>query len=130
MEAHKYLISKNTIYTIFIVVCSFILTIVISPWHYGGDQIVYQKVYSNVKGLDLLEALAYYNGQIASVEITHFAYIFIFSNLNFDKIYAMAFANSILGFLVVKLWIRHFRKSLTGLYFIITNYYVLALFFT
>jgi len=130
MEAHKYIISKNTIYTIFTVICSFILTIVISPWHYGGDQIVYQKVYSNVNGLDLREALAYYSGQIASVEITHFVYIFIFSNLNIDKIYAMAFANSILGFLVVKLWIRHFKGSLPGLFFIITNYYILALFFT
>lgn len=130
MEAHKYLFSKNTIYTIFVVVYSFILTIVISQWHYGGDQIVYQRVYSNVNGLDLFEAFAHYKGQIASVEITHFVYIFIFSNLNIDKIYAMAFANSILGFLVVKLWIRYFGKSLIGLYFIITNYYILALFFT
>ena len=42
----------------------------------------------------------------------------------------MAFANSMLGFLILKLWFKHFGSGLFGLCFILSNYYILALFFT
>lgn len=125
-----YTFNKVRLYSLLVAIFSFFLTLLIAPWHYGGDQIPYQRVYDNLYGLSFIDGFNHYKGQIASVEFIHFSYIYIFSNLLINKVYAMAIANAILGFLTTAMAVRFFRINIYAIPFVISNYYLLSLFFT
>ena len=83
-----------------------------------------------MQGLDILDALTHYRGQIESLELTHFIYIYSLKNLNIEKDSAMALVNGLLGFCFATIILNYFKYSPWLIIIIISNYYLLALFFT
>ena len=79
------------------------MTIIIAPWHNGGDQIIYIAVYTQVSNRNFWDALIHYQGAIAAIDIIHFIYIYIFSNMGLSKNIAMGIANAYLFYLSAKL---------------------------
>lgn len=106
------------------------ISLIVAPWHYGGDQIIYTRVYNEINKYNLTDALLHYQGQIASLDLVHFFYIYIFSVLNVEKNIAMGMANSTMMFLFSKTIFRYIRPSFIAALFIVSNYYILSLGFT
>jgi hypothetical protein len=122
--------SKNTIAASFLALVAFVLTLIISPWHHGGDQIVYIKVYSEIPSYRILDAFIYYRGQIAALDVVHFFYTYLCANIGLSKDVAMALANAALFYLASKILITYAGASLSSLIFLLSNYYLLAFSFT
>jgi hypothetical protein len=123
-------IRKENFYALIVGLVSFWGSLVIAPWHIGGDQIVYQNTYNYIGGLNIVDAITHYQGQIASLEIIHFIYTYFCSTLNIDKLVSMAFANALLGFYSTKAMFKFFHLPGWALLLILSNYYLLSLFFT
>ncbi len=121
---------KSTVLSIFVSVLGFMISLIVASWHYDGDQITYTRVYNEINNYNLTDALLYYQSQIASLDLVHFYYIYIFSVLNIEKNTAMGIANSAIIFLCSKTIFRYIRPSFIAALFIISNYYILSLSFT
>ncbi len=113
-----------------ITLTSFILTLVVAPYHINGDQEHYTKAYYAVKNLPIVEAWELYIGIIYTGEPIHFVLIWIFSSLGFEKDVIMAIFNSILAFLFAKFLIKKKFQLLFIILITVSNYYMLTMFFT
>jgi hypothetical protein len=112
-----------------ITLLTYVFSLYIAPFHIGGDQVHYTKAYNAVFGFGLIEGFYEYKKIIFTNEIGHYTFIWLFSNLGFDKNNVMALSNSVLIFLFYK-----FSRSLGFSPFLSLllsfNYYNFALFFT
>lgn len=123
-------IKKSNLLLFSITALGFFISYLLSPYHYGGDQAHYTRVYDDIFGLDLLAANIAYISIIDSKEIIHFIVIWIGSNLGISKLLLMSAANALLYFLLMKLFLSMRVSGLVALFVILTNYYIFTLFFT
>jgi len=108
----------------------FLLSLFFAPFYYGGDQIRYLHIYNDLSGRHLFESLDIYYSDIGSKELIHYLIVWIASNLSLGKNFVMAIANSILAYLIMRLFL-HWRVSIyVSVAVIFTNFYVLTLYFS
>jgi len=113
-----------------IALCVFIITLILSPYYVGQDQLHYIKVYNGLKDLDLINAYLYYISYLDSKEVVHFFLSWIGSNLSIDKIVFYAFVNAYLAFVAIKL-MRQLNVSIYIISFIVlSNFYFYVLYFS
>lgn len=124
-------LSKVKVVFLTLVFCFCIsISVIISPYHVGGDQVHYNRAYIAVYGLGLSDALVAYRATIFSFEPIHFIVAWLFSNLGFNKVFAMAILNGFVAMLLGRLFLlRNYGYLFVGLV-IFTNHYMYAVFFT
>ncbi len=120
------LVAAQIIISIFI----YFLSVVIYPLRTAGDELIYRKVYEGSIGLSFLEGMEFYQGQIASLEIFHFIFIYYSSNIGFEKDIAFGFFNAVFCILIIKLLSDYFNNLFLIFPLLISNYYFLSLCFT
>ena len=124
----KFSLSTLTLFSVSFSV--FLLSLFFAPFYYSGDQARYLDIYNNLPGLHLFEGLDVYHTSIGSKEIIHYLIVWITSNLGLGKNFVMAIANSILAYLIMRLFL-HWRLSIyVSVAVIFTNFYLLTLYFS
>jgi hypothetical protein len=108
----------------------FWISLIIAPYHVNGDQVHYTKAYNAMRGLGLVEALDAYRGVIFSFEPVHFFISWVFVNLGFEKIVAMAGLNSFLAVLFGRFLLGRTQSLLIVVLLVASNPYIYAMFFT
>jgi hypothetical protein len=109
---------------------SFIFSLYIGNLYIDGDQIYYKEAYSLVKGLDLVEGFLSYRSQISSEEPIHFLFVWVFSNFGVDKNVLMSVVNSFFIIILTKLLLKWRVFNFIIFATIVTNFYILVLFFS
>lgn len=108
----------------------FLFSLFFAPFYYAGDQVRYLHIYNDLSDRHLFEGLDVYYTDIGSKEIIHYLIVWITSNLSLGKNFVMAIANSILAYLLMRLFL-HWRVSIyVSVAVIFTNFYVLTLYFS
>ena len=128
-----FLVNRNTIFslaTIIVSVCVFIGSLLLAPYYFEGDQHHYNVVYDAIKTLSLVDAYVKYSSYIVSREFGHFFVIWVTSGLGLEKILVMALANSILACFIMKVSNKWGVSLLVSSSICITNFYMLALYFS
>lgn len=122
---------KKSLYNFFFFFIAFFYSYFLfyPKFYFPADQIIYYKIYEQIKNLEFLEGFYLYRTKIASEEIIHFIYIYIFSNLGLTKEFAMSLANTIIFYLILKITSRYIKLSFISCFFILTNHYLFNLFF-
>lgn len=130
MYKEMLLIKKNNLLLIALVILSFVFSLIIGNLYYDGDQIYYTEAFNLVKGLNLTEAFVVYRSKITSEEPIHFIIIWLFSNLGVEKNLLMSVLNALLVYTLVRILLKW--KVLNWVIFaiIISNFYILVLFFS
>ena len=109
---------------------TFLLSYVVAPFHVEGDQVHYYRAYSEMAGLDFLEALNEYPTIIHTAEPVHLFIIWVFSSIGVEKNLIMATANACLAVLFAK-FLRQKGASLWMVVWItFSAYYLHTMFFT
>lgn len=106
----------------------FIFSLIVGPFYVAGDQIVYRMIYEGLKSRNLTEGFLFYHQNISSLEFTHYFLSWLACRI-FDKDLFIALSNSILAYSALIL-LRKYRASIlvAGL-LVLTNYYMMALYF-
>ena len=127
----EYKLSNEFILTYtFILIATYVFSLLIAPYHIGGDQVHYNNAYIAVKGLSLLDAYDVYPTIIYTVEPIHFLIIWIFSSVGIEKNALMAVANSILAALFFFTLRRRGNSLPMAVLLLFTSYYLMTMFFT
>lgn len=108
----------------------FLLSLMIGPMHYDGDQLHYTDAYHSVVGLEFLDAYDEYRRYIDSAEFVHFVVVWAAANFGFDKNIVMSASNAVLANLLARLFLRWGVRGWLTLIFCFTNFYILVLYFT
>jgi hypothetical protein len=108
----------------------FIISLLFAPLYSNGDQIGYTNAYNSVFGEDLVYGLEAYKGHISSSEPIHYLIVFMTSNLGLEKNLVMAISNSILAYLIMRVFLQWRVSAYVSLALIFTNFYVLVLYFS
>lgn len=106
----------------------FLLTYQISGFYLDGDQFHYHKVYDAIGEMHLLEAYAFYNASLSSLEIVHFIIVWSLSPY-FEKNLIMAIFNAFLAYYSSRIMIRIGGNPIVVLIILIFSYYPLVLYF-
>lgn len=117
----------------YITVCTlvvFLSSLLIGPLHSEGDQLAYVAAYRAVDGLAILDAFEEYRRYLDSAEIVHFLVIWIGSNLGVDKNLLMSSANALLAYVILKLFRKWRGAFWISAVFVLSNFYILVLYFT
>ncbi len=118
------------VFIAFIFFITFIFSLYLSPFHIYGDQEHYNEAYYAVRSESFTDAWLKYTSIIYTGEPIHFSIIWFFSSLGLDKNLVMSFSNSLLAILYSKyLFDKKFSILLIAL-ILISNYYLLTMFFT
>ena len=113
---------------IFISFLVFIITCVLGPLYYEGDQVHYIKVYNMLPSLNFLEGHQYYTKYLTSSEKVHFLLVTIFSRIA-EKFIFNAIFNSILAYMILLLFRQWKVNFIVSALIVLTNYYSYVLFF-
>jgi len=107
----------------------FLLSLIISPFYVGGDQVHYRAVYERLPDLGIIEAFTFYSSSLSSLEMVHFFLSWLASRV-VEKDLFVALSNAALAYATILLF-RKWRVSLliTAL-FIFTNFYWFVLYFS
>ena len=117
---------ENLLLTALVWVISFML----GNLYTAGDQVIYVYLYDGVRGTGLVEGFLFYKSNIHSVELLHFLFNWIGSNLGIEKVVFYSFVNSCLA-LCFLLLLRKWNVSfIIILLIILTNYYFYVLYFS
>jgi len=108
----------------------FLFSLFFAPFYYEGDQIAYTNAYNSVFDQNLVDGLLVYASYVGSAEPIHYLIVWVASNLGFEKNSVMALANSILAYLIMRVFLQWQVSVYVSLAVIFTNFYVLTLYFT
>lgn len=116
---------------LFFIFCfTFAISLFFTPYHVAGDQVHYNKLYDGVRGLNLIDGYYFYISNIDSKEFFHFLWIWVFTNVGFSKIFIMSLLNSWVACLMFSFFKRTGASLALVFIFVISNYYMYAMFFT
>jgi hypothetical protein len=113
----------------FVSVGVLVSSLLFSPFYYEGDSIPYANAYVAVFGQNLVDGLLVYTSTVSSVEPVHYLIIWTTSNLGIDKNLVTAIANSILAYLMMRVFLQWRVSLYVALAIVFTNFYVLVLYF-
>lgn len=108
----------------------FLFSLFFAPFYYSGDQIAYTDAYNSVFDKDLVGGLLVYARSSGSTELIHYLIVWMASNLGLEKNFVMAIANSILAYLIMRVFLQWRVSVYVALAVIFTNFYVLTLYFS
>jgi len=123
-------IKYNTLIQIAVVIFTFIISIIITPLYYEGDQIGYTNAYNDMRGSNLLDGFFIYQNNITTIEPIHFGLTWLFTNLGFDKIITMTLFNCFLSLLIVKILQKFNTNNFIILLILLSNFYLYVLYFS
>lgn len=108
----------------------FFLSLLLAPYYNEGDQITYTMVYDLVSDLSLIDGFIAYSGTLGgTTEFIHYLVISITSGWGVEKNTVMACANTILAFILMRLF-REWKVYLwTAVAIVLTNYYLIGMYF-
>ena len=107
----------------------FLISLFLAPYYFEGDQLQYIGAYNAVNGYNFSEGFLAYRAYLTTEEPIHYTIVWIFSNLDFGKNVVMATANSVLAYLLMRVVFAWRVSIYVALALILTNYYVLVLYF-
>lgn len=119
----------DTIGIFFVVLSVFVLSILISPYYFSGDQEYYIKLYNDLSELGLKEGFVLYSEAVSSKELTHYLLIWTASGLGVDKIVLMTMANSLLAYVLMRLFQKWGASFLVAMGIVVSNFYIFVLYF-
>lgn len=108
----------------------FLLSLMIGPMHYDGDQMHYTDAYDSVVGLAIFDAYDEYRRHIDSAEFVHFIVVWISANSGLDKNVVMSASNALLANILLRLLLKWGVRAWIATLFCFTNFYILVLYFT
>lgn len=125
-EYMKY--NLNKLLRLFSFLLVFFLSLFLAPYYYSGDQVLYNKAYEHVRGLDIWSAWLAYDLVLKTSEIVHFIFIYVASPF-ISKNLLMSFINGVLAYYAT--YAMQLLKTNTIIIFwtITLNYYFLVLYF-
>ena len=98
--------------------------------HYiAGDQYHYHLVYDLLAGADIKSSYDIYIRGLSSRELVHFGFVWLTSNIGFDKITVMAVVNGLLGYVAFKGMVKIGGNPLVVVGIVCSNYYFHVLYF-
>ena len=106
----------------------FITSIILSKYCIAGDQKVYNEVYYFVRSMGWVDGYEYYCGKLSSIEVVHYAYIYLVAGV-FDKDVAMALVNASISYLAALLLLKNGCDKWICLSVVLTNFYFFVLYF-
>jgi len=123
-------LSKSKVTLFLLPLFIFSLSLFFAPFYYDGDSIPYNKIYDSflVSNANLFDGFSIYKDKVNG-SLIHYLYIWIVTNLGIERGFSMAFANSILAYLMMRLFLQWRVPIYIALVIILTNYYVLGLYF-
>ena len=124
------MIKKTKLLYVFLCASAFLLSFIVSPYHFNGDQVHYQKVYSALKETDIWTGRQIYLYNISSYEYVHFLVVWVSSNLNFNKTIVMSVMNALLTALFTQFLLRKTENRVLVFALVVTNVYIYTMFFT
>lgn len=107
----------------------FLISLFLAPYYFEGDQLQYIGAYNAVNGLNFSDGFLAYRAYLTTEEPIHYTIVWIFSNLDFGKNVVMATANSVLAYLLMRVFFEWRVSIYLALALVFTNYYVLVLYF-
>jgi hypothetical protein len=122
-------ISRSSLMLFFVSFGMFIFSLFFAPFYFSGDQSGYTDAYNSLFGLDLIDGWQAYSGHISG-ELIHFLIVWMASNLGLEKNFVMALANSILAYLIIRVFLQWRVSFYIALVVIFTNFYLLVLYFS
>ena len=107
-----------------------VISFVLGNLYTDGDQVIYTYLYDGVRGSDIVGGFSFYRSNIHSVELLHYLFNWIGSNLGIEKVVFYSFVNTFLALYFLLL----FRKWNVSFYIIaiilLTNFYLYVLYFS
>lgn len=104
-----------------------IISYELSVFYITGDQLHYQKVYSHLSDMPIIEAYSYYQANLSSYEPVHFIIVWIFSSFA-DKNLLMAFFNGVLALYASRIMLKLGGNPFVVLILLLFTYYPLVLY--
>lgn len=101
----------------------------VGPFYVLGDQIHYRKIYEGLSGLALRDAYVFYTGTIDSLEFVHFFLSWLASPY-LEKDLFIAISNSLLAWVSLALFQRWKASLYVATFLTLTNYYLIAMYFS
>ena len=123
-------IKYNTLIQILVVIFTFIMSIIITPLYYEGDQIGYTNAYNDMRGTNITDGFFIYQNNITTIEPIHFGLTWFFANIGFDKNIIMSLANCLLSLLVVKIFQKFKTNNFIIIAIVLSNFYLYVLYFS
>jgi hypothetical protein len=111
-----------------VVTIVFIFSLLIAPLYINGDQTYYREVYEKLPYLDIKEAFLFYKSKLSSVELTHFTISWIISPYIHKDLF-VSISNAIFAYGLISLFEKWKASFWISLLIILTNYYILVMYF-
>lgn len=122
--------TKKNLENLLLTTLVWIISFILGNFYTGGDQVTYVYLYDGVRGLGLVEGFSFYISSIHSVELLHFLFDWIGSNLGIEKVVFYSFVNSFLALCFLVL-LRKWNVSFIIISLILlTNFYFYVLYFS
>ena len=108
----------------------FLFSLFFAPFYYDGDSIPYNLAYDAIgaSSASFFDTFPIYKHNVNG-SVIHYLYIWIGSSLGLERGLIMAVANSILAYLMMRLFLQWRVSIYIALVVILTNYYILGLYF-
>lgn len=123
-------IKYNTLIQMLFVVSTFIISTIITPLYYEGDQIGYTNAYNDMRGTTITDGFFIYQNNITTIEPIHFGLTWFFTNIGFDKNIIMTLSNCLLCLMVVKIFQKVKTNNFIIIAIVLSNYYLYVLYFS
>ena len=127
--SRHFFVSRIAIFQFFAVAGVFLISLFLAPYYFASDQIQYIGAYNAVYGHNFIDGFLAYRGYLSTEEPIHYTIVWIFSNLGFTKNVVMATANSVLAYLLMRTLVEWRVSIYVALALVLTNFYVLVLYF-
>jgi hypothetical protein len=125
------IVSKTISMSIALFLYGFLFSYFFTPLHYGGDAVYYTNAYNAVDRVDdIFLAYVVYIKEIYSYEYIHFLMVWIATSLGLSKLLFFSLLNGFLYFISFRLARIYGASIFLAFFLIVTNYYLLAFFFT
>ena len=106
----------------------FAISMVLGSLYTGGDQRIYTAVYNEIGSMGLIEAYAFYQFWLTSIEIIHFLFVWLLSGY-IGKVFLFSALNTFFAGLIIRLFDSLKVNFLVTAFFLLTNFYLYVLFF-
>jgi len=124
-------IKKIFFFKISIIVYIFLFSLYFLHIYTLGDQKAYISFWNNIVEFNFIDGFSYYHAALSSYEIGYYSIVYLFSNiLNLDKNIFISLSNVVLAFLVFKFFIINKVDKFLAFIFVISNFYILVLYFS
>ncbi|KDN28694.1 hypothetical protein VFDL14_15710 [Vibrio fortis] len=126
---NKITIDSNTALSLLLPLITLVVSLLLSSFYTGGDQVFYNKLYDTLGGMDFVSAFEYYQLHLNKVEVVYFIFTWVGGNLGFDKNSWFTLINVVFSFFYVCLFRRLGFSPFVIFLFFVTNFYFYVLFF-